>query len=153
MTMDQVAFNLSDATTNLGSMIPWIENSLAATKSIDCGIYPSLMGYFDFPTPISYIHTTPINRVASFRTTYIQDPWTLPSPSNVVEGRVHIRMVEPLSAVEIAYLAIQQGTTNPDQNPMIAKEDDLFPKTIWAQKSSSSQDCLNIVLPSNKAII
>jgi hypothetical protein len=111
------------------------------------------MGSFDIPAPISYIHATLVNRVTSFRMSYIQDPWTLPSPSSMVEGRVHVGMAKPLSAAEIAYQAIQQATTDPDQTPMVTEEDDLFPEPIWAQNSSNSQDCLNTILPSDEAII
>jgi hypothetical protein len=92
MTIDKVVSNLSDETANPGSMVPWIEQYHATTESIGCGIYPSLMGYFDFPASIFYVHATPINRVASFRMTYIGDPWTLPSPYSIVEGQVHVRM-------------------------------------------------------------
>jgi hypothetical protein len=59
VTNDQVESNLSNVAANHGTIIPWIENSQATTKSISCGMYPSLMGYFDSPAPISYIHTTP----------------------------------------------------------------------------------------------
>jgi len=107
VTIDQVVSNLSDTTTNPGTIIPWIEISQVATKSIGFGMYPSLMGYFESPTPILYIHATPVNRVSSFRMTYMKDPWTLPSPSNVVEVRLHFKMVEPLSTIEIVYQSIQ----------------------------------------------
>jgi hypothetical protein len=71
----------------------------------------------------------------------------------MVEGRFHVGMVEPLSAAEIAYQAIQQATIDSDQTPVVTEEDDLFPEPIWAQKYSSSQECLDIVLPSDEAII
>jgi hypothetical protein len=64
VTINQVASNLSDVTPNHGTNVPWIENSQEATKSIDCGMYPSLMESFEFPTPISYIRATPFNRVS-----------------------------------------------------------------------------------------
>jgi hypothetical protein len=38
--------------------IPLIENSQTTTKSIGVGMYPSLMGTFNFPAPVSYIHAT-----------------------------------------------------------------------------------------------
>jgi len=34
MTIDQVASNLSDTSTNIGYDLPWIENSQETTKSI-----------------------------------------------------------------------------------------------------------------------
>jgi hypothetical protein len=62
-------------------------------------------------------------------------------------------MAEPLSAVEVAYQAIQQAMTDPDQTPSVMEEDDIFPEPVWAQNSSSSQDYLDIVFPSDEAII
>lgn len=71
----------------------------------------------------------------------------------MVEGWVHVGMVEPLSATEVAYQDIQQAMTDSDQTPVVTEEDDLFPKPILAQKYSRSQECLYIILPSDEAII
>ena len=49
-------------------------------------MYPSLMGTFSFPTPVLMIGSSfggalsSLNSV-SFRTTHMEDPWILPSPS------------------------------------------------------------------------
>jgi hypothetical protein len=127
-------------------------------------MYPSLMGTFNFPAPISYIRATPIDyqnssssvpitRVGSFRTSYLEDPWVLPSPCESVKGHVHVRMAMPLSAVEVTYQAIQQATADLDQTSSWMEEDDQFPEPIWAQNSSTSLDCLDTMFPSDKAII
>jgi hypothetical protein len=62
-------------------------------------------------------------------------------------------MVEPLSAAEVAYQAIQRAMTDPNQTPSVMEEDDLFPEPVWAQNSSISQDCLDTIFPSDEAII
>jgi hypothetical protein len=122
------------------------------------------MGTFNFPAPVAYIHATPVGfkiqvpwlqvmRVTSFRTSYLQDPWVLPSPCESVDGHTHVRMAMPLSAVEVTYQAIQHTTADPDQTPAWTEEDDQYPEPIWAHNSSTSQDCLDIVMPSDEAII
>jgi hypothetical protein len=89
--IDQMSFNHSDSMENLGSMVPLIENSQMTTERIGVGMYPSLMGTFNFSAPVSYIHATPVGYqklnpsvpitwVGSFRTLYFEDLWVLPSP-------------------------------------------------------------------------
>jgi hypothetical protein len=58
VTIDQMDFNRSSSMENLGSTVPWIENSQSTTESIGVGMCPSLMGTFNFPTPVSYIRAT-----------------------------------------------------------------------------------------------
>jgi hypothetical protein len=70
-----------------------------------------------------------------------------------IEGFVHARMAMPLSIAEIAYQAIQQVIANSDLIPSWTEEEDQFPGPIWAQNSSTSLNFLDIVLPSNEAII
>ena len=52
--VDQMDFNHSRSMVNQGSTVPWIENSQSETESINVGMYPSLMGTFNFfhPFPI-----------------------------------------------------------------------------------------------------
>ena len=60
----------------------------------------------------------------------------------------------PLSAVEVAYQAITQATIDPIPDPLTVLEDleeVYFP--AWAEKSSHSIDCLDMVLPSDEAIL
>jgi hypothetical protein len=67
------------------------------------------MGTFDYPPPhgdvkfISTHHKAEIFHVASFCTTYFEDPWILPSPSSTMDEIGHSGMSMPLSAVEVAY--------------------------------------------------
>jgi len=111
------------------------------------------MGYFNIPALILYVHATLVNRFSSFRMSYIQYPWTLSSPYSLFEGQAHARMAKPLSVAEQDYQAIQQATTDPDQNPVVTEEDGIFPEPILDQGSSSSQYYLDIVFPLDKSII
>jgi hypothetical protein len=118
MTIDQMSF------TVMIQLHPWdllsmlVGNSQMTTQSMGVGLYPSLMGTFNFVVPISYINSVPTcsdqpilsvptSQVCQFCTSYFEDPWILPSPLDLVEGLEHARMAMPLSATKIAYQAIQ----------------------------------------------
>jgi hypothetical protein len=60
-------------------------------------------------------------------------------------------MSMPLSATEVAYSLVQQASTNPDLTP--TQELDPILEPIWAQGSLANVDSLELVLPSDKAII
>jgi hypothetical protein len=53
--------------------------------------------------------------------------------------------------VEFVYSIVQQASTNPDLTP--AQELDTVPKPTWAQGSLADTDSLDLVLPSDEAII
>ena len=57
----------------------------------------------------------------------------------------------PLSAAEVAYSLVQQDSANPDPTP--AQELDPFLEPIWAQGSLTNVDSLDLVLPSDEAVI
>jgi hypothetical protein len=90
-----------------------VDNPQAGVVNIGVGLCPSLMGTFDYPPPqgdvkfISTHHKAEIFHVLSFRTTYFQDPWTLPSPSDTMDAIEHAGMSTPLSAAEVAYSLVQ----------------------------------------------
>jgi hypothetical protein len=117
------------------------------------------MGTFDYPPPsndVRFISVVPdqpkaaIFQVASFKTSYFEDPWTLPSPSASMEGVGNLGMAMPLSIVEVAYNIVQQASTNPDLAP--PQELDPVLEPIWAQDSLTTQDPLDLVFPSDEAI-
>jgi len=56
-----------------------------------------------------------------------------------------------LSAAEIAYQAIQQDTADNDP-PQVEEEDPLI-EPVWVVNSFASRDCLDMVLPSDEAIM
>jgi hypothetical protein len=103
-----------------------IDNPQQGTVNLGVGLFPYLMGTFDFPPPsndVKFISVVPdqpktvILQVSSFQTSYFDDPWTLPSPSSSMEGVGNPGMAMPLSAVEVAYSIVQQASANPDLAP------------------------------------
>ena len=107
-------------------------------------MYASLMGTFDLPAPINYIGSISVDKSIATVVDRI-DHWVLPSPHE---------LEVPLSAVEVAYQAITQTTVDPILDPLTVSEDVeevYFPSC--AENSSHSMDCLDMVLPSNEAIL
>jgi hypothetical protein len=156
VTIDQLSFSRPDP--SLGACtVPMIDNPQAGVINVGVGLCPSLMGTFDYPPPhddikfISTHHKAEIFRVSSFRTTYFQDPWILPSPSATMDETGHSGMSMPLSATEVAYSLVQQASATPD--PILTQELDPLLKPIWAQGSLANIDSLDLVLPSDEAVI
>ena len=57
----------------------------------------------------------------------------------------------PLSVAEVAYSLVQKASANTD--PIPAQEFNPLLEPIWAQGSLAHTDSLNLVLPSDEAII
>jgi hypothetical protein len=156
VTIDQLSFSRPDPALG-ASTVPLVDNPQAGVVNIGVGLCPSLMGTFDYPPPqgdvkfISTHHKAEIFNVSSFRTTYFTDPWILPSPSDTMEATRHAGMSSPLSAAEVAYSMVQQTSATPD--PIPAPELDPPFEPIWAQNSLVDTDSLDLVLPSDEAII
>jgi hypothetical protein len=156
VTIDQLSF--SRPNSSLGaSAVPMIDNPQLDVVNVGVGFCPSLMGTFDYLPPqgdvkfISDHHKVEIFQVSSFRMTYFNDSLIIPSPSTTMEGTGNNGMSMPLSAVEAAYFLVQQTSTDTDTTP--AQELDLIPEPIWAQGSLVGTDLLNLVFPSDEAII
>jgi hypothetical protein len=115
------------------------------------------MGTFDYPPPhsdikfISNHHKVEIFQVSSFRMTYFEDPWILPSPSATMDETWHPDMSMPLSATEVAYSLVQHASANLDLTP--AQELDPLLESFWAQGSLTNIDLLDLVLPSDEVVI
>jgi hypothetical protein len=156
VTIDQLSFSRPDPALG-ASTVPLVDNPQAGVVNIGVGLCPSLMGTFDYPPPqgdvkfISTHHKAEIFHVSSFRTTYFNDPWILPSPSDTMEATGHAGMSSPLSAAEVAYSLVQQASATPD--PIPTQELDPLFEPIWAQNSLVDTDSLDLVLPSDEAII
>jgi hypothetical protein len=156
VTIDQLSFSRPDPALG-ASTVPMIDNPQAGVVNVGVGLCPSLMGTFDYPPPhgdvkfISTHHKAEIFHVSLFRTTYFQDPWILPSPSAMMDETGHSGMSMPLSAAEVAYSLVQQASSTPDPTP--AQELDPLPEPIWAQGSLATTDSLDLVLPSDEAVI
>jgi hypothetical protein len=156
VTIDQLSFSRPDQALG-ASTVPMIDNPQPGVVNVGVGLCPSLMGTFDYPPPhgdikfISNHHKVEIFQVSSFRTTYFEDPWILPSPSATMDETEHLGMSMPLSTAKVAYSLVQQASTNPD--PTHAQELDPLLEPISAQGSLANIDSLDLVLPSDEAVI
>jgi hypothetical protein len=156
VTIDQLSFSRPDPALG-ASTVPMVDNPQAGVMNIGVGLCPSLMGTFNYPPPqgdvkfMSTHHKADIFHVSSFHTTYFQDPWTLPSPSDMMDAIGHAGMSTPLSAAEVAYSLVQQTSVNPD--PIPTPELDPLLEPIWAQGSLVNTDSLDLVFPSDEDII
>jgi hypothetical protein len=68
-----------------------------------------------------------------------------------MEETGHLGMSMPLSVDEVAYSLVQQASTNPDPTP--TQEFDPLLEPIWAQGSLANTNSLDLVFPSNEAVI
>jgi hypothetical protein len=148
MTIDQLSFAYASHNASIGPSIPMIENSQPTTENVGVRMYSSLMGTFDFTTPIHHVYamsSRPIStgRSIPFRTSYFSDPWTLPSPTLSCEGQSHAGMSMPLSEAEIAYQAILDSSVNPDPITSPMDEEDPVLRPVWATSLSCSCGCLD----------
>jgi hypothetical protein len=69
----------------------------------------------------------------------------------MMEATGHNGMSMPFSAAEAVYFLVQQASSDTDLTP--AQELDPIPEPIWAQGSLATTDSLDLVLPSDEAII
>jgi hypothetical protein len=137
-----------------------IDNPQPDIVNVGVSLCPPLMGNFDYPPPsddvklilvVSDQHRAEIFQVSSFRMTYFNDPWSLPSPSTMMEVTGHHGMSMPLSTAEVVYSIVQQALVDPDS--ALAQELDSNLEPIWAQDSLSTTNSLDLVLPYDEAII
>jgi hypothetical protein len=137
-----------------------IDNLQPGTANLGAILFPSLMGTFNYLLPsndVKFILVVPdqqkatIFQVTSFRMSYFNDLWILPSPSASMEWVGHPRMDMPLSTTKVAYNIFQQASINPDPDPPHELDPVLEP--ILAQDSLSTHDPLDLVLPSNEVIL
>ena len=107
-------------------------------------MYSSLMGTFDIPTPINYLGSMSVgNSIVTLvdRT----NPWVLHT--------CHDPQV-PLSAMEVAYQDIVNTTVDPILIPLtVSEESKESYLPAWAENSLYSDDFLDMVLPSDEAIL
>jgi hypothetical protein len=156
VTIDQLSFSRPNPALG-ASMVPMIDNPQPGVINVGVGLCPSLMDTFNYPPPqgdikfISNHHKVEIFQVSSFRMTYFKDPWILPSPLATMDETWHSGMSMPLSTAKVAYSLVQQASTN--TNPTHAQELDPLLEPIWAQGSLANIDSLDLVLPSDEAVI
>jgi hypothetical protein len=156
VTIDQFSFSRPDPTLGASTVL-MIDNPQLGVINVGVGLCPSLMGTFDYPPPqgdikfISNHHKDGIFQVSSFCMTYFDDPWTLPSPLATMDGTGHPSMSMPLSVAEVVYSLVQQTSSHTDPAP--TQELDPLLQPIWAQGSLTHIDSLDLVFPSDEAII
>jgi hypothetical protein len=108
VTINQLSFSRPDPTLG-ASTVPMIDNPQPGFVNVGVGLCPSLMGTLNYPPPhddvkfISNHHKVDIFQISSFRTTYFEDPWILPSPSAMMDETGNFGISIPLSATEVVY--------------------------------------------------
>ena len=144
VTIDQLSFTRKGHMESNESTIPLVDQVRHASKSLGAGMYASLMGTFDFPAPISYIGSTSVGKSIAMvvdRT----DPWVLPS---------HHEPEVPIWAAEVAYQDIIHTIVDPILMPFtVLEEPEEAYLHAWAENSLHSRDYLDMVLPSDEAIM
>jgi hypothetical protein len=119
VTINQLSFAYASPNASVGPSIPVINNSQPTIENIGVRMYSSVMGTFDFVAPIHHIYAMSSRFASSmrsipFRTSYLNDPWTLPSSTESCEGQSHTGMAMPLSTTKIAYQAFLDSSVDPD---------------------------------------
>ena len=69
----------------------------------------------------------------------------------MMDGTGHLSMSMPLSTAEVVYSLVQQTLANTDPTP--AQEFDPVQEPIWAQGYLAGTDSLDLVFPSDEAVI
>ena len=144
VTIDQLDFTRKGRLESNESAVPLVDQVKPIAQSLGDGMYTSLMGTFDLPALVNYIGSTSVGKSIAMVVNRT-DPWVLPTPH---EPEV------PLPKVEIAYQAITQATVDPILDPLTVSDDlEEVYLPAWAENSSHSIDCLDMVLPSDEAIL
>ena len=132
--IDQMTFKNPSVTVSSGTSIPIVEHSQLTTGSVGVGMYPSLMGSFSCPAPILMIGSSSDEastsmRSVSFRTSHMEDPWILPTPSTSSE--LAMKDVS-LPATMIAYQANLKCVAEPSPSSSWTEEEDPYVLLAWA---------------------
>ena len=151
----QTTFKTPSVIASSGASIPIIEHSQSTTRSVGVGMYPSLMGRFSCPAPIlmigsSFGEASTSMRLVSFRTSHMEDPWILPTPNTLSEP---IMMDMSLPATMVTYQANLECVAKPSPSSLRTEEEDPYVLPAWVVQSSHVHECLDMVFPSDEAII
>ena len=113
VTVHQLSFTWKGRMETNESTVPLVDQVKPASESLGAGMYSSLMGTFDFPTPINYLGSTSVWKSIAMVVDRI-DPWVLPS---------HHEPKVPLSVAEVAYQAIIHIAVDPVLVPLAVSEE------------------------------
>lgn len=154
--VDQLDYYLVYPQASSDSTVPLVDNPRSPTKNLGVGMYPSLTGTFDLPSPFSKINAISSSKESPreefFRTHYFSDPWTLASPTTtLVEGKVN-GMGFPISTAELRYQSIIDSADN-HSTPFSEEELDGHVAPAWSLDSTFTMDYLDSILPSEEAIL
>ena len=155
VTIDQTTFKNPSITASSGASIPIVGHSHPTTRSVGVGMYPSLVGSFSCPTPVLMIGSSSSEalssmRSVSFRTSHMEDPWVLPTPSTLSEPIV---TNVSLPATMIAYQANLECVAEPSPSSSRTEEEDPYVLPVWVVESSHSHDLLDDFFPLDEAIL
>jgi hypothetical protein len=141
ITIDHLSISHPNPSSRASTVL-MIDNLHLGTVNLGVRLFPSLMGNFYYPLPVNDVKfisadssqpKASIFQIVSFRTSYFNDVWILPSPLTSMEGIGHPKMAMPLSVVEVMYSIVHKTSANP--NPAPPHEIDPILKPIWAQDS------------------
>ena len=113
------------------------------------------MGSFSCPAPVLMIRSnfggdSSSFNLVSFRTTHMEDPWILPSPS---PSNVPVEMDVSLPATMIAYQTNLDCVAEPSPSSSWMEEEDPYVLLARAVQYSHAHDYLDTVFPSDETII
>lgn len=156
VTIYQMAYSPNDPNASSNSTVPLVKITKQTVENLGVRMYSSLIGTFYIPSPIAYVNAISSSKFASrkgsFITHYFSDPWLLPpSFATFEEGKVG-GMAYPISGAEITYQSIENfANFDPIPLPLEDLYGDMAP--VWNIDSTSTMDCLDIVLPSEGEIL
>jgi hypothetical protein len=158
MIIDQLSFAYASPNASIGSLIPMVDNSQETTENIGVGMYSSLMGTLEFMAPIHHVYAMSSRLVLSmrsipFRTSYFNDPWTLPSSTLSCKGQSHARMAMPLLKKNIVYQVVLDSFVDVDPITSPTYEEDPVLRPMWATSFSCSNEYLDDTFPLDGTII
>lgn len=154
--VDQLDYSPGDSYAILDSTVPLVDKPRQPIKNLGVGMYSSLMGIFDLPTPIARINVISSSKESSqeefFQTRYFSDPWTLPSPTTTLDEGQDGRIAFPMSAAKLRYQSIINSVEN-HPTPFSKEELDGDVAPSWMLYSTSVMHYLDTILASEEAIL
>ena len=158
ITIDQTSFhNLSDNASS-GTSISIIDHSQPTTENVGLGMYPSSMGTFNYVVLILMIISSLAKASASlssipFRTSHVDDPWTLPAPSSSGEDSIPTETNMLLSTTSVAYQTNLGPIVESIPSSSWMEEEDPYALPSWEVALSHSHDCFDDTFPMDEAIL